>query len=186
MIDTEIYSHIQYLIVQLRNARDVKTNFQAFQTFIAQYQRDILETTDLRWLVSICDTYADHGTPVERRNALLVSLFANLIRLSDTIIKTLEQTPNETMIAMMKSCQLPLFDGLLTLHLDKQDTCLNLAKRLTRLLSETPFFLAVYQKVIQASLDNDSLLGKFARLSARPEFVFPENALEIADNYGII
>jgi len=182
----DVVSLLTPLIADLRNRRNPETTFSTFQTLMDAHADDLLASVSLRWLVSMCDTYADYGTPIERRNALLVSLFVNLIRVSDTLRKAERREEIPAMIEVLKTTQLPLYDGLKTLSLAKQDTCLNLAKRLIRVLQETPFFLAVYQKAVRESLAHDSLLGTFARLSAHPERVFPEDALTMADNYGVI
>lgn len=137
-------------------------------------------------MVSICDTYADYGNAVERRNALLVSLFVNMVRLSDTYALTTTQEPDETMIMLLRQQHRPLPGGLTTLSLASQDTLLNLAKRLECVLEETPFFQKVYRKAVETFLDNDALLGNFARVSDRPEYVFPKHAEVRPDNYGVV
>lgn len=184
--------YLRELIIELRNHRDVEDNFPVFRSLVEESGFLILETWDLRWLISICDTYADYGTPVERRNALLVSLFVNLFRIADTYLITQNCTDDHEMINILSQQQIPLSllnneaNGVMTLSLAKQDTCLNLAKRLDAVLEETPFFHAVYRKAVELFLKESPLLSGFAELSAQPERIFPENARKLSDNYGII
>ena len=143
----------------------------------------VLSSFSSRWLISICDTYADHAEDVQSRNAFLISILFNMIRVSDTLYESNDIRPDR--LAAIRAGQLPLFDGLEILHLDKQDTCLNLAKRLTRSLQGDEVLYAIYIELLSRLRSHDNLLTRFASRSARPEWVFPENALEIADNYGI-
>lgn len=184
--------YLRELIIELRNRRDIEENFSLFRSLVEERYFLILKEWNLRWLISICDTYADYGTPVERRNALLVSLFVNLFRIADTYLITQNYTDDHEMIEILSQQQIPLSllknkeNGVMTLSLAKQDTCLNLAKRLDAMLEETPFFHAVYRKAVELFLKESPLLSGFAELSAQPERIFPKNALEMPDNYGVI
>lgn len=184
--------YLRELIIELRNRRDIEENFSLFRSIIKERGFFILETWNLRWLISICDTYADYGTPIERRNALLVSFFVNLFRIADTYLITQNCTNDKELIEILSQQQIPISllkneaNGLMTLNLAKQDTCLNLAKRLDVVLEETPFFHAVYRKAVELFLKESPLLSGFTELSAQPERIFPENARELPDNYEII
>jgi len=81
---------IQIHIKQLRNRRDVEVHWPAFQVLVAENTASVLALSS-RWLISVCDTFADYGTPVERRNALLLSMFVNMIRVADTYRYLLDQ-----------------------------------------------------------------------------------------------
>lgn len=179
-----LFERVIHLIADLRKGRDVDVNWIKFRRLVESESKVILSTFSSRWLVSICDTYADHAqSPVRRRNALAISLFMNMIRMSDTLFEDQDVRPQR--VDSVRAQQLPLFDGLQTLHLDRQDTCLNLAKRLTRSLSEDEFLYELYLELIRRTKASDNLITRFQKRSARPDRVFPENALEIEDNYGI-
>jgi len=175
---------IQIHIKQLRNRRDVEVHWPAFQVLVAENTASVLALSS-RWLISVCDTFADYGTPVERRNALLLSMFVNMIRVADTYRYLLDPAVNRARQTELSTGQVSLYDGLVTLHLDRQDTCLNLSKRLVRVLEETPFFLSAYHILVKRMMQADSLLLRFASLSENPERVFPIAPLLMPDNYGV-
>lgn len=185
-MEKKLLNEVQGLIKNLRNNVDVESNLCKFKGVVDENSDEILKTFNLRWLISICDTYADYGNPIEQRNSLLISLFVNLIRVSDTYTLTMNAGHSIEMIEKLKVQQIPLVGGLVTLNIDKQDTCLNLSKRMNKLLPCTPFLFEVYRKASRELLMSDSLLKRFSNLSDRPGFVFPENALEIPDNYGVV
>lgn len=176
---------IKIAIRELRNRRDIGTHWPRLQQLIGENQAQVLRLSS-RWLVSICDTYADYGDPIERRNALMISVLVVTIRIADTYRMGLAPHVDTAMIATLKSERRPLYDGIKTLNIDRQDTCLNLAKRMRRQLTETPFFLRIYETIIARMLRAPSLLGTFAALSDRPGYVFPLNAEELPDNHGVV
>jgi hypothetical protein len=71
-------------IVCLRRQIDVEENWSQFQLLLAKYKGYIIAEMNLRWLLSICDTYADYGTPVERCAALIVVTCINTLKLAET------------------------------------------------------------------------------------------------------
>lgn len=186
MTDENLFQQVVALIKELRNTRDVESNWPLLKHLVESNVEQIAEVFSSRWLISICDTYADFGSAVEKRNAFIISLLVNMIRVSDTIRYLYENPKNPDRVRELKNSQVPLYDGLVTLHLDRQDTCLNLSKRIIRLLTETPVLLRIYETVIDRALRSASLLSEFAALSQMPERVFPINALEMPDNYGVI
>ncbi|ARP97998.1 class I SAM-dependent methyltransferase [Pseudorhodoplanes sinuspersici] len=180
---TDVFESAKILIAELRNRREPEKNWNAFRTLIELNCDTVTTTFSSRWLVSICDTYADYAEPKRSRNALLISLLFNMIRVSDSLYESKDIRGDR--IDAIKNDQLPLFDGFVTLHLDKQDTFLNLAKRLTKALSDDKLLYGIFVELLERAKRNDNLLSRFAGNSARPDLVLPLNALEIADNYGI-
>ena len=179
----DLFHNAKQLIAELRNRRDPEKNWNAFRTLIELNRDAVTASFSSRWLVSVCDTYADYAEPKRSRNALLISLLFNMIRVSDSLYESKDIRGDR--IDAIKNNQLPLFDGFETLHLDKQDTFLNLAKRLTKALNDDKLLYGIFVELLERAKRNDNLLSRFAGKSARPDLVFPINALEITDNYGI-
>lgn len=183
--DSELLVEIVSLIKELRNKRNIVANWQRFLYLVTSNDEVIINTFNIKWLISICDTYADYGSELERRNALFLSLFVGMVRLSDTISTVHTKTLDDDMVELLRSKRVPLYSGLKTMNIDKQDTCLNLSKRLQNVLQETPFFLSVFYHILKEMKVNGSLINMFLELTARPSFFFPEEANDIPDNYGI-
>lgn len=185
-MNDELSKRVVFLIKELRNSRDVQRNWLEMKNLIESNIEQIVLIFSTRWLISICDTYADYGDDVEKRNAFILSIFVNTIRIADTMRCLFKGEMDPDRIQQLKSEQIQLYDGLMTLHLDRQDTCLNLSKRMIRLLKTTPLFLRIYETLVKRALNSKNLLSDFASLSNMPERVFPLNALEMADNYGVL
>lgn len=182
MIKASPLEYIKPLIKELRNKRNVNENWDDLKKLILKFEDHILSHFSLRWLVSICDTYADYGTPVERRNAYLISLLVIMARLSDSYRHRIGVYFSEQKLDTTK---FHLYEGLYSFNPEHEDTCLNMCKRMTRLLEETPFFLKMYQETLRRMLKHKTLLSDYASLSSKPDKMFPMNATEIPDNYGI-
>lgn len=172
------------LIAELRNRRDPKKNWTEFRNLIELHHELIVRTFSSRWLISICDTYADYAGDAQRRNALLISLFFNMIRVSDSLYEDCDV--REERIQQIREGWPPFYDELHAINIDKQDTCLNLAKRLIRQLKDDCILYDVFTELLRRAKNNDNLITRLARRSKKPEWFFPENALDIVDNYGVL
>lgn len=184
--NSELLNECINLIKCLRNSINVDVNWPKFRLLVESNQEEIIKTFDVKWLISICDTYADFGNALESRNAMFLSLFVGMNRLSDTYFRVHKSCIEQDNLNLFKERRVPLYSGLKTMHLDRQDTCLNISKRLVRFLSETPMFLAFYQEIITRFKQNGSLIQNFSNLSIRPEYVFPIEPLALPDNHGVV
>lgn len=181
--DDELLQQAQHLIAELRNRRNVDRNWPSFRDLIEGNLSRVLDTFSSRWLISVCDTYVDFGGPIQSRNALLISLLVSLGRLSDSLYEDRDIRPER--VEQLNNGWPPQYDGLQSLHLQRQDTLLNLAKRLTRSLMGDPIMHPIYLTILRRVKENDTLISRFAKRSTKPEWVLPEQPLGIIDNYGL-
>ena len=111
--------------------------------------------SDTRWLVSICDTYADFGDPVERAGAMLVVLLANWEKCAWTLRNlTGAGTPR---MPEAEDRNAPLWDGVASIDLLNRtyDMPRNLFGRLRRALSPAPHLQRIFQEVAWRMADAD-------------------------------
>ncbi len=146
-----IFSRLKHRIIRLR--RRSHDDWPYFVGEIEQHLEDLCSCLNTRWLVSICDTYADFGSPVEKGNAMCISLIANWEKLALTHRRAfgLENGvfPDRARLAEMKS-PLPLWDGMTSMVLDAGANALpNMFSRLSRLTESTP----VLQKILLTILE---------------------------------
>jgi len=181
--DDELLQRAQHLIAELRNRRGVEENWTGFRDLIERNLRRVVDTFSSRWLISVCDTYADYGGPVQSRNALLISLLVSMGRLSDSLYEDRDIRPER--VDQLSNGWPPQYDGLQSMHLHRQDTLLNLAKRLTRSLMGDPVMHSIYLTILRRAKKNDTLISRFAKRSTKPDWVLPEQPLGIIDNYGL-
>jgi hypothetical protein len=178
-------TQIAALVKELRNSRDVDRNWTAFETLVRGNQEKVVSELSLRWLRSVCDTFADFGNPTERRDALAISVFINMVRLAETV-RYLRGPILPGRLAEAKSKRLPLYEELWTFHLDKQDVYLNLAKRMTRQLQGTGLMEGIWREVIRRFHAGNNVITELRDLSAMPQRYFPLDPLALADNYGVV
>ena len=183
----KICPKLHKLIIKLRNSNNVAANFNLFVNYVDEHI-DLILKYNSRWLTSVVDTYADHGDEIERRNALLISTHVGLFRFSETCIASLEEMAvGYTELVMLKNKQISLTESrFMSLNIDKQDTLLNLQKRTLRALEPTPVLLRIYLELMSRMLSEGSLFCIFRNNSAMPERVFPEDALSMEDNHGVV
>ena len=139
----------------------------------------------MRWLKSICDTYADFGNPVESRDAMAISLFINMLRLAETV-RYLRGPMLPDMIAAARAGRSKVYEELSTLHIDRQDTLLNVSKRMNRQLAGSGIMETIWQAVLRRVHASDSVIAELRDISTMPERYLPIDAAGMADNYGVV
>lgn len=181
----ELLPDLRHYVKEIRNSRDVETNWPAFKRFVEQNQNAILSDFSLKWLKSICDTYADHGGEIERRDALAISNFMNLIRFAETVAFVRGPMDPERVGEVKSEFRKHLYDDLFTISIDKQDVFLNVAKRMARQMQGAGFMERMWREVQRRFLEGDNIITEFRDMSEMPERYFPLDPLDLPDNYGI-
>lgn len=173
-VDQALFRQWYELMVELRNRRNVDENFKKFDEIIKS-SIDKITDFNIRWCISVCDTYADFGTPDERRNAMMISLFVNLMKIGDSMYWG--QEPN------ICKAVIPTFNGLNTIDFRADNMILNLSARLNRLLKETPHLWKIWRKIITAVIqdfrhgdNNRNFIRVFYEKYERKEWFFTEDA----------
>lgn len=172
-------------IRRIRRSEDIPANWKRLRRLIELHGEEIADTFSARWIVSICDTYADHGTPIERRNGLLISLLVNMLRLADTQRLLRGPVDPARLPALMAEDRPLLFSELRSLHLGQEDTLLNMAKRLDAQLVETPVLHRLYRAILASIHAHENAVSEFRDLCGMPGRVMPLEPHEIPDNYGV-
>ena len=72
----------KHLIKELRNRRAVKENWNELNEILDSDTNLLIQNTNLRWLISICDTIVDHDKTERRFMALSITTFVNTFRKS--------------------------------------------------------------------------------------------------------
>ena len=64
--------HLAKVIVLIRREVDLEKNVDEFFTILYQHVGLLCQYMSTRWLIAICDTVADHGSPVQKASALMM------------------------------------------------------------------------------------------------------------------
>ena len=146
--------------MSLRRGIDTERNLELFNELLRSRTKEICEELNTRWLASICDTIADFGNDIERRNAMLISLLVNMEKVAQSFLhwKANYKDPFE-IPAQHEHRKVPLWDGMTSFHVVIGDVTNRLFGRLESLLEATPVLYAIYETVLQRIRAEPTILG---------------------------
>jgi len=163
-----LQSEIQELIINLRKGKEKERNWIQFTELIENNLKEVCKVIDTRWLISICDTYADYGDPVARRNAMLVVQTANFEKLWATYLLMYDLKLNEEKTEQLKKNKIiPLWDGMYSFNINHGDMTNNFFARVDDLMMDTPVINAIYKTVVQRIKENDTILANLNKYHKR-------------------
>jgi hypothetical protein len=110
-------------------------------------------------------------------------VFVNMLRLAETCRFTRPAIDPDRW-EQTRTRILPLYDGLTTFAIDRQDTFLNLSRRLHRQLRDDALMLAIWTGILERLRAGDNAVTEFARGSPVAARYFPPDPTGMLDNYG--
>ncbi len=122
-------------IICLRRRIDVEHNYAEFTKLLEQYKDTLLEHMDVRWLISICDTVADHGTPLEQSIAMNIVATIQSTNITTTVLSTCKD-PNMIAQRMVTDVKYPTWGGMITCDMYTGDTIYNMMQRLDSVIAQ--------------------------------------------------
>ena len=151
----------------------------AFRDLVERELEAVCRGSTTRQLISICDTYADYGDPVERRNALLISLLGNMEKVGQSFLlwRTGYHRPFDPP-ASSAPRKVALWDGMDTMHAEIGDVTNHLFARMEGMLAETPALDVIFRTIRDRMRVGPTLLGAMNR---RHGHVFESNTRWRAD-----
>ena len=157
----EYETELQAYIAAIRQGNG---DWSAFKDFVERNIKAICLHANLRWLASICDTYADHGEPIERRNAMLISVLVKMEKIAQTYVHWRLEYPGELGVPTEdKHRKIRLPEGLSSFNLDIGDAPNTMFGRMADMLSDTPILCAILDAVKARLAKSDSILGNLNR-----------------------
>lgn len=160
----DLTPHIQSLTIYLRRGAHAAATFRCLRQIVEGDTEFLVRQLSARWLVSVCDSYSDHGDPIAARNAALISTFVTWERLAATHARWADPARSTNQVdSPVPADNVPLWSGLQTIHLRRGDTTCNLLARLSRLLGETPHLLLIWREILRRIRDSDSVLAALNR-----------------------
>lgn len=138
----ELLFHHAKLIVLVRREFDTHENYRRFRALWERESAFLRERSDLRWLVSAADTFADHDEdPLTRATAMMTSLLVNTIKVCETdrfIHDGESTTVQKERIKRVNNGYRALFDGLTFINVGIDDTLRNMRWRLEPYFAHGP------------------------------------------------
>lgn len=146
-----LYRELIELVVRLRRFEGVAHGWPRFREIVeTELSAFLFKEARERWLISVADTYADFGNPVEKRNALLITTFFNMMKFTEShrlyYFGTEQRVPDlppgevdETIHPM----PMPLgYDPPHTV-----DTMRNMVRRIRIALADTPHLYTIFERL---------------------------------------
>ncbi len=150
------------LIVRCRRGHDVAA-WQELRALVEGDVQAFCAGSDTRWIVSVCDTYADYAEPAERAAAMLIVLLVDWEKLAWSLRLVSDQPAPG--LPDRAHCNAPLWDGVMSLDLYNRtyDMPRNLIRRLLKALRPFPHLAhmcrAVLERLVEAKHSTPGLLN---------------------------
>jgi hypothetical protein len=153
-------------IIHLRRGIESPSHMACLRALIDEGGQSLLESLSTRWLISITDTFADHGTAAERGNAIAITVLANVTRMAETerlflTDASVDESKRETYV--MPGA--PLWDGMVSYAIRHGDMPINMWTRMRSLLTATPILLSIFEIVLSRMLESDTVVGRLSSLN---------------------
>jgi len=161
---------VQHMIDNIRLLRNNKGDFEYYKSLLTD---DVINRCNSRWLIAICDTYADCGTGIEQSTACLIVGIFNMLRIEYTV--QLCRSPNIRKHPKMLENSHACYDGLHCIQNVKwEDTLCNYSKRLRCVLNRTPKLKYIFKKLDERNHAFNNLLTAFRQMTKMEVFTLDE------------
>ena len=146
---------LKILMVRLRRYSN-EQDFNLFKELINKNLSTILESDEkflnIRWIISILETFVDFGDDIESRNALIAITFHRNEKFFSTFLDFFQIFP--------KTVHEPNFDRyIIGMKMESfSDTAINYFKRIQDKITKTPIIFALFQKMMKYLLRNEETL----------------------------
>lgn len=130
----ELSFHHAFLIVLIRREYELKDSYKQFERLWTDQTAWLLENLNIRWLVSACDTFADHSSdPKERALALAATILANTVKVYETenvMTRHAQLKYDEELVKLVQQQAIPLVEGMSCFTVGTDDTLRNMVWRM--------------------------------------------------------
>lgn len=150
------------LIVAIRRRLDLAVDVPLFERMWEEEGDFLREQLSLRWLVSACDTFADHAAdPTRRALAMIGTVIVNSVKLQET----------ERLMLGLAGQALPekppggtLFDGLTVFSWPRGDMVANMITRIRHVSAGDSVLGPLLTEMVARLLHHDTVYRRMARL----------------------
>lgn len=159
------------LIVRIRREFALSQDLPVFMR-LWENERDYLaRNLDSRWLISACDTFADHGDRFQRAAAIALVGWATMLKLSETerllMVDTSYSEERKQAYLARHPLNIVLWDGVKAYATWKGDVMRNLLRRLDGALSADASLQLIGRTLIERAVQGDTLVRRLAEMNPR-------------------
>lgn len=153
----EVCHALVELIIRLRRNQRPEKNFNKFHTMWMQYRDVLLKEYDSRWLLSVVDTYADHGDNLEAAVAMNIDQCINSINIHYALLDNAVDGRLDRG-KMAQERKIPTVDGMISIDIPHDDTVYNQMVRLDQVISTVPHLAEIWQELKNRHRDNPRVI----------------------------
>lgn len=167
---SELVFHHAKLIVLLRREFQIEKTYASYVELWQQEEEFLLAELNLRWLVSACETFADHDKDISvQAVALQGSLLANIVKIYETE-RILSDAGNskidEAKVSQLHDNLRPLFGGMSCFAIGTDDTLRNLRWRLDGMF-KTPIVGQILKEIFSRLQTEDTVFSRLRQAHKR-------------------
>jgi hypothetical protein len=161
------------LIVRIRREIELEASLAAFLQLWDVEGETLVEHLTSRWLVSACDTYADHGSPFQRAAALMLSATVNTLKLAETerlLLRDVSPDPAKADLVTRSHAagsHIELWDGMSAYAVTTGDMPRHLFARMYAVLDQDRVLSLIGRTLIDRAIASDTVFGRLAKLNPR-------------------
>lgn len=130
----ELVFHHAMLIVFVRREFELDKTYARFEALWQHHGDWLLKHLNIRWLVSACDTFADHSTDsTQRALALATTVLANTVKAYETeniMTHNITVAYDSQLVAQVNQEAIPIFEGMSCYTIGTDDTLRNMVWRM--------------------------------------------------------
>lgn len=146
--DTPLLKEVFDMVVAQRR-RYLSFCFEEFDLLVKSNISTICDTFNTRWLVSICDTYADSEDKEVAAKAMIIITLVNVVKLWGTDLMLRSPEIEKEKLKKYKTCQEEIWDGVITFKLASDgDMIRNMIVRHRKILKEDLVFTLIYDAIL--------------------------------------
>lgn len=154
-------------VVILRREPNCAEAAELFHKITDRYSTQLASEMKLRWLVSITDSFADHGrNQAQRAMGIAGSLLANTLKLSETE-RRLYAVPRPWPPQRRLAGGGPLFDGMITYWVEKGEMITLMTERLERVCADDPQAGPFTREILRRAHRNNTVYRRLTELAGK-------------------
>ena len=160
------YAHAE-LVVLIRREVELDASLRGFFAMWDEHAEFLAGALNTRWLVSALDTYADHGTPLQRALALVPVTLVAMLKLGETERLVLEDAgfSGDKFEALRRFRQqgfVYLWDGMTAYAMHNGDVLKNLVRRYREQTSTEPVLQQIGLALVARAAEGDTLISRLS------------------------
>ncbi len=159
-------------IIAIRRGRNVGGHWGTLRHLMEtkDFRDLLLQHLSTRWMKSICDSYADHGTREERATALCLVILVNMTVLAETerFMARDPEVDDERLKKLLLDVPAPTWEGMRLYYVESGDMPRLMFGRLQRILTGKEPFASIGRRIIERIRESGgNMIARLEKMNPR-------------------